>query len=172
MGKEKYLISCMGDNLSYWKNNEYPPCEIEIMLSLDEKEELENEYDFDEEDNTFDIGTSEGFGIEIIEEFSETECVLVWRCTVWDYDKKTIYHVRELETFNTSNKYEKLNKVYVLKSAFSENTNEIADILNETEIKEFEKEWDYRGDNKYNGFDIYSIKKFDLNEELNNINPA
>lgn len=88
MGKEKYLISCMGDNLSYWKNNGYPPCEIEIMLSLDEKEELENEYDFDEEDNTFDIGTSEGFGIEIIEEFSETECVLVWRCTVWDYDKK------------------------------------------------------------------------------------
>ena len=59
-----------------------------------------------------------------------------------------------------------------MKSAFSENTNEIADILNETEIKEFEKEWDYRGDNKYNGFDIYSIKKFDLNEELNNINPA
>ena len=171
MGKEKFLISCMGDNLSNWKNNGFPACEIEIMLTNEEKEDLKNEYEYYEEDNTFNIG-SEGLGMDVIIDFSKTECVLVWRCTVWDYDNKTIYHVRELETFNTSNKYEKLNKVYVMKSPLSENTDELAEILSESEIEEFETEWDYLSDNKYNGFDMYSIKKFDLNEELKNTYPA
>ena len=50
MGKEKFLISCMGDNLSNWKNNGFPACEIEIMLTDEEKEDLKNEYEYYEED--------------------------------------------------------------------------------------------------------------------------
>ena len=59
-----------------------------------------------------------------------------------------------------------------MKSPLSENTDELAEILSESEIEEFETEWDYSSDNKYNGFDMYSIKKFDLNEELKNTYPA
>ena len=34
------------------------------------------------------------------------------------------------------------------------------------EIKKFNEEWDYDGDNRDNGIDIYTIENFDLDLEL------
>ena len=170
-----------GDNMCGYNN-----CNVDILILKEDLDWYLEELgiDFDDFDGELWVG-SPGIVVEIIESHSKEECVLVDRYQIFDNEKMIYYETVELQTI-LPNKSEDgvnddLNKVYYKKgrvTARLENEsneqytarnrdNPIEyNIMNEKEIKEFNDEWDYCVDNRYYGFDIYTLKNFDLELEL------
>tara|TARA_R110000772_G_C13304670_1_gene439224 strand:+ start:540 stop:1757 length:1218 start_codon:yes stop_codon:yes gene_type:complete len=97
--------------------------------------------------------------------YTNKELVYVWRCEVMDRKNGFLYKISELKTLNSSKKYPELNKTHYIKSPLGENFG-TSIIMGTVEIKKFNEEWDYDGDNRDNGIDIYTIENFDLDLEL------
>jgi hypothetical protein len=136
----------------------YGNCDIKLSLNESQWEKYSGD----------DYYTSTPGGIiDLIEQIGyEKECVMVSRFQIFDKDKKKYYEISEIETFNTSKKNKELNKTYYRYGYVNDPNRVVFNLMNEEEIKEFGKEWEYNGDNRYFGIDVYSIENFDLELEL------
>ena len=149
-----------GDNMCGYNN-----CNVEVLISKEELIEIleEKGEDFEDFDGELWVGTPGGI-MEIIETYSSQECVFVTRYGgMIDLNKKLRYEKVELETINTTKKHEELNTEYYKKG--------IGNPIDWSEMKEGEMKEEYEesvdyGENKYHGFDIYTIENFDLELEL------
>jgi hypothetical protein len=173
MNKIKINLNASSPNMSNFGNS---GVEIEVSIEI-YNEIIENDFIFLEDDSFEDpnnviklneiveLTCRDAFINEELEDYTDKEIVSVWRCEVIDRSGGFLYQISEIGTINTSNDYKELNQVYYVKTKLDGNPK--YEIMNDDEIETFNEEWDYECDNRDNGTDIYELKKFNLNTELN-----
>ena len=151
--KKNIKISIVGvDNMSGYGNSG-----VTIFLTKKEYKEIEGGLDY--------YTLTRGGICELLDKFSKDEYVLVTRFQVFDSEKKIYYEIIEIDIINSSKSYD-WNKTYYKKGYLNHPNSVKYELMSENEVKEFNEEWDYMGDNRYYGNDVYSIKNFNLELEL------
>tara|TARA_Y100000739_G_scaffold212152_1_gene204094 strand:- start:159 stop:1226 length:1068 start_codon:yes stop_codon:yes gene_type:complete len=160
--KENKVIIRGGDNMSG-----YNDCNVEVVLKKEELLDELNEQGIEIQDFDGDLWIgSVGETIEFLERYSKEECVLVTRFQIFDKEGQIYYEIIETETVNSSKPNEELNKTYYKKGHVNHPDPVEYNEMVEKEIEEFNENWEYNGDNRYFGYDVYTIEKFDLKLEL------
>jgi hypothetical protein len=136
----------------------YGECGVTIYLTKEEYKEIEEDISY--------YTDSPGGIIELIKKYSKEECVLVSRYQIFDKEDQIYYEIIETETVNSSKPYKELDKTYYKKGHVNHPDPVEYNEMDEKEIEEFNNEWDYMGDNRYYGNDVYTIENFDLELEL------
>ena len=169
-----------------FKHNGNEPKEIIIKLTDKEKEFLFYDYNI----NSYSFyGITGDDAINLIEKYSDVKCVFVNRFVLYDKKKKLQYNIREINPINMKDKskkiyvmvneitYDHFGNIPLLKpeemklenvkrrTKYSVPTSK-RKILKGKDLEYFYSMWDYRNKSEDNGYDIYTPKQFNLEDEL------
>jgi hypothetical protein len=143
-----------GDNLGGYN-------EVELEITADEIREIkdisDNVEEVFEKDWSFEMHGCNEWEIEhIMDQYSTSNYIIVKRYQVFDSLNGLYFDVRDIN-----------GVLYYLKCPVPKNgEKENFTLLSKKEINEFNENWDYLGDNRYFGIDVYTIDQFNLEEEL------
>lgn len=135
--------------------------QVELEVTMNEIEELKSLTDQIErvvdKEWSFEIyGCNEGEIEHIMSKYSTLDYIIVRRFQVFDKRKGVYFDVREVD-----------GELYYLRCPIpNPGEKESFTQLTEQEVKEFNEEWDYSGDNRYFGIDVYTNEQFSLELEL------
>tara|TARA_B100000767_G_scaffold21487_1_gene19251 strand:- start:1035 stop:1934 length:900 start_codon:yes stop_codon:yes gene_type:complete len=152
------ITICGNDNMSG-----YGKCNVSILVPNIKVLEILEEEGVDYDDFDGGLTLSQGRGIEIIESYSNAECVLVERYQVFDKENQIYYEVISLEFFN-NNLEDRFRNIYKYAKINIDGPNKYI-IMNKEQIRLFNNDWDYQVDNRYFGYDFYTTGNFDLELE-------
>ena len=155
MNKDKIKIKISGcDNLGGTN-------QVELLVTIKDINEIKDFTDriesVDNKDWSFEIyGCNEGEIEHIISKYSTIDYTIVRRYQIFDREKGMYFDVREVD-----------GELYYLKCPIPKpGEKENYTQLTEEEIQIFNEEWDYSGDNRYFGIDVYTNEQFSLELEL------